>query len=284
MEKKLFSALAGILFTSGIMIPGECYSQNQKAVIKNFLTELPKTGQAEIKSLQKYRMTAVYTNRDLYGNFTSKTRVTGEYTTGNAGDSVAWNNVYVSGSQKYEEPFSQGTKQDYMENFRYVPSEKMVYNEDEFSKFPLNPENVFARNLIWDMMTFEINAWNYWDSLKLNSSYLVPDIKGEFNMAGIGTYFHNKVVILWKGISQFNNELCAVIEFSALDNIIEIKMGQIKTKGTEQYWGTIMVSLRTKNIEQAEMYGGTIQEVEVVGIKDKFLVKTIRELTLDKIQ
>jgi len=284
MEKKLFSALTAILFISWIMIPVESYSQNQKAVIRNFLTELPKSKQSENKSLQKYRMTAVYTNRDLYGNFTSKTRVTGEYTTGYSGDSVAWNNVYISGSQKYEEPFSQGTKQDYMENFRYVPSEKMVYNENEFSKFSLNPENVFARNLIWDMMTFEINAWNYWDSLKLNSSYLVPDIKGEFNMAGIGTYFHNKVVILWKGISQFNNELCAVIEFSALDNIIELKMDQIKTKGTEQYWGTIMVSLRTKNIEQAEMYGGTIQEIEVAGIKDKFLVKTIRELTLDKIQ
>ena len=33
-------------------------------------------------SLQKYRMTAVYTNRDLYGNFTGKTKITGDYTMG----------------------------------------------------------------------------------------------------------------------------------------------------------------------------------------------------------
>jgi len=282
MKKKLFSALAGITLLSGMLFPADCYSQNQNAIIRKYLTALP-SGEPD-KILSKYRMTAVYTNRDLYGNFTSKTKVTGEYSTGYAGDSATWNNVYISVSQNYDEPFSQGAKQEYMENFRYIPSEKMVYNEEEFSKFPSNPENVFARNLIWDMMSFEIYAWNFWDSLKLNSEYLIPGIKGEFNMAAIGTYFHNKVTLLWKGISQFNNELCAVIDFSALDNRIEIKMDQIKTKGTEQYWGTIMVSLRTKNIEQAVMYGGTIQEIEVAGLKDKFLVKTIRELTLDKIQ
>ena len=88
MERKLFSALAGIFFITGIMTPGECYSQNQKAVIRNYLTELPKSGQAENKSPQKYRMTAVYTNRDLYGKFTSKTRVTGDYTSGYAGDEI----------------------------------------------------------------------------------------------------------------------------------------------------------------------------------------------------
>jgi hypothetical protein len=31
------------------------------------------------------------------------------------------------------------------------------------------------------------------------------------------------------------------------------------------------------------MYGGTIQEIEVKGLKDKLLIKTIRELWVDKI-
>jgi len=36
-------------------------------------------------------MTAVYTNRDLYGNFTGKTKVIGDYTSGFENGSVSWN-------------------------------------------------------------------------------------------------------------------------------------------------------------------------------------------------
>jgi hypothetical protein len=171
-----------------------------------------------------------------------------------------------------------------MENFRYIPSSKMVQEPQVFKIFPSSPENIYARNLIWDMMSFEIFAWNYYDSLKLNDPYIIPDITGQFNLADIGKYSHNKIMVTWKGISQINNELRAIIDFIAIDNKIELSMDQIKTKGTEQYWGTILVSLKTKNIEHAVMYSGTMQEIEVKGLKDKFLVKTIRELEVNKIQ
>jgi hypothetical protein len=229
-------------------------------------------------------MTGVYTNRDLYGNFTSKTKVTGDYTRGFPGDSVTWNNIYISGSNNFSEPFPAGKNQEYMENIKYVPSPKMVEEKEAFKNFPSSPENIYARNLIWDMMSFEIFAWTYYDSLKLNDPYIIPDINGQFNMADIGKYSHDKIMLCWKGISEINDELCAVVDFTAIDNKVELSMDQIKTKGTEQYWGTILVSLKTKNIEHAEMYSGTIQEIEVKGMKDKFLVKTIRELEVNRIQ
>ena len=159
-----------------------------------------------------------------------------------------------------------------------------MLKEEAFKNFPVTPENVFARNLIWDMYSFEIFSWPYFGSLKLNVNFVIPDINGKFDMAGIGNYSHNKIMLCWKGISVINNELCAVIDFNAIDNKIELNMDQIKTKGTEQYWGTILLSLKTKNIEHAVMYSGTMQEIEVKGMKDKFLVKTIRELEVDKIQ
>jgi hypothetical protein len=52
----------------------------------------------------------------------------------------------------------------------------------------------------------------------------------------------------------------------------------MKTRGTEQYWGTVWVSLNTGLIGRAVMYSGTIQEIEVAGMDSKFQVKTIREL------
>jgi hypothetical protein len=281
MKNKLFPVVAGVMILSGTLWPALSYGQNQKAVTKKYLTALPSGKPDNIVS--KYRMTAVYTNRDLYGNFTGKMKVTGDYTRGLENGFVTWNNIYIAASDNFSEQFPEGKKQEYMENIKYVPSAKMV-QEDAFKNFPSSPENIYARNLIWDMMSFEIFAWNYYDSLKLNQPYIIPDINGQFDMADIGKYYHNKIILCWKGISEIKGELCTVIEFNAIDNKIELSMDMIKSKGTEQYWGTILISMKTKNIEHGVMYSGTIQEVEVKGLKDKFLIKTIRELEVDKIQ
>jgi len=281
MEKSWNSGLKGLVACLLIIVPLVSNGQSDKSFIKKYLSELPSVKVSN--ALTKYRMTAVYTNRDLYGNFSGKTKVTGDYTSGFPGDTVVWNNVYISASQTFDAPFPQGSKKEYMENFKYVPSPKML-QEDAFKNFPATPENVFARNLIWDMYSFEFFSWPYFDSLKLNEPFIIPDKNGKFEMAGIGNYSHNKIMLCWKGISAVNNELCAIIDFNAIDNKIELNMEQIKTKGTEQYWGTILLSLKTKEIEHAVMYSGTIQEIEVKGMKDKFLAKTIRELTVDIIQ
>jgi hypothetical protein len=280
MKNKLFPLFAGVLILSAIAIPASGYGQNQKAVVKKYLTKLP-SGKPE-NIMSKYRMTAIYTNMDLYGNFTNKMLVTGDYTRGLENDQVSWNNVIISGSNKKSEPFDGGVRQDYMENIMYVPSSKMLETE-AFKNFPVNAENVFARNLIWDMMTIEMFAWDYSDSLKLNQKYVIPKITGEFNMADIGTYEHAGIELCWTGISLMNNKMCAVMEYRAIDNKLKITMEQINTSGTEQYWGTTWISLENKLIEYAEMYGGTIQEIEVKGLKDKLLIKTIRELWVEKI-
>lgn len=281
MKTNLKSGIRGIMVVAIIMIPGFLSGQNQKTIVKKYLTELPSS---EIKNdLQKYRMTAVYTNRDLYGNFTGKTKVSGDYTSGLENSQVRWNNVRIAGSNSFSEPFPEGKKQEYMENMTYVPSSDML-KQDAFKDFPASAENIFARNLIWDMGAIEGFAWLYCDSLKLNQKYVLKDSSEEFDMSDIGNYKHNSIQVCWTGISAFGNRLCAVIEYRAVDNIMSLSMDQINTKGTEQYWGTTWVDLETRQIEYAEMYGGTIQEIEVKGFKDKFLVKTIRELWVEKIQ
>jgi len=281
MKTNLNQVYAGILLSLLFILPVTLKGQGEKAIVKKYLSELPKGHKS--KTTLKYRMTAIYINRDLYGNFTGKTRVTGDYTRGLAGDSVMWNEVYFSGSNNFSEPFTKGTKLDYMQNMKYVPSRKMM-DKESFKNFPGNVESVFARNLVWDMMAIEEFAWNYTDSLKLNKYFVIhPDAHG-FDMAGIGTYSHNNIQIRWDGISAMNNKLCAIIDYRAIDNLLNIDMDQVKGKGTEQYWGTTWVSLSTGEIEFADTYSGTIQEIQVKGMNNKFLVKTIREIRVDKIQ
>lgn len=263
------------------LLPPAGNAQSEKAVVKRYLSELPGTEKSE--EPRKYKMTALYINRDLVGNFTGKSLVTGEYSTGLPGDSVRWNNAYFSESQNIDEPFPKGKKLDYIENFTYLPSSGMMQKED-FRGFPSTPDNIFARNLVWDMLSFEMFAWRYYDSLRLNVPYIVPDVKGEFAMAEIGNYSHRKITLCWEGITQSDGSLCALISFTAADNLLELDMPMIKSKGTEQYWGTILLSLDTKQIEHAVMYSGTMQELTIATMKDKILAKTIRELVVEKIQ
>jgi hypothetical protein len=281
MKKNFKQVFAGILINLLIILPSVSNGQGKKAIEKRYFREIPKVPVST--ALQKYRMTAVYTNRDLYGNFSGKQKITGDYTRGLENGYVAWNNVFISGSNNFSEPFPEGKRQDYMENMKYIPSSKML-EQGAFTNFPKDPQSVFAKNLVWDMGMIEDFAWNYCDSLKLNKIYTIPGISGEFQMADIGTYSHNSIQICWTGISIVNDKICAVLEYRALDNKIEMKMDQIKTKGTEQYWGTTWIALKDKQVERAEIYGGTIQEIEVTGLKDKFLIKTIRELWVEKIQ
>jgi len=281
MKSQVKTIIAGLTTMLMLILPASLRGQSEKSVIRKYLTELPKP--VPYSEIQKYRMTAVYTNRDLYGKFTGKQKISGEYTRGLKEGFVSWSNVFISGSDNFSEPFPVGAKQVYMENFKYIPSSKTL-ESGFFEGFPPSPDAVFAKNLVWDMMMIENFAKDYNDSLKAGRTYHIPEIKGEFQMADIGNYSHNDIQICWTGISAINDKLCAVIEYRALDNIIELSMDAIKTRGTEQYWGTTWIGLESGIIEYAEVYGGTIQEISVKGIENKFLIKTIRELWVEKIR
>lgn len=280
MKTRLFSFLAGALIIGGALMPYNGFSQDDKAFISGYLTSLPKVNTADVQ--RKYRMTTVHINRDLRGAFQSKSRVTGDYTRGFADGHMTWNNVFIAHSGSLNDPFPAGTKQEYIENFSYLPTDNML-SAEVFKNFPANPDNVLARNLIWDMMTFETYAWMYWDSLELNVPHVIRQTDGEFSMAEIGTYNHNVISIFWKGITAIDGELCAVIDFTAIDNLLEIEMDMMSSTGTEQYWGTTWVSLKTRNIEKAVMYGGVMQEIDLRGMPQKLLIKTVRELWLEPI-
>lgn len=108
MKGKLFTVAAGILILTGMQIPPACYSQ--KSLTKKYLTALPSGKPDNDGSLRKYKMTAVYTNLDLYGNFSSKMLVTGDYTKGSKDNTVSWNNVFIAGSNNKTEPFNEGAE------------------------------------------------------------------------------------------------------------------------------------------------------------------------------
>src|ERR1035437_8462887 len=103
-----------IVMTALLVIQSYAYGQTKKSA-ENYLKELSRHLKLNYHgNSQKYKMTAVYNNKDLYGNFMNKTGVTGEYTCGLEGGRVKWNNVYLAHSdtlqlnQPYTVPGAQG--------------------------------------------------------------------------------------------------------------------------------------------------------------------------------
>jgi hypothetical protein len=97
MKKELNLCLAGLLMILLIIVPSISNGQSEKAVIKKYLMKLATVPVSN--TLHKYRITAVYTNMDLYGNFSGKIKVTGDYTRGLEKGFVSWDNVYLQFKQ-----------------------------------------------------------------------------------------------------------------------------------------------------------------------------------------
>jgi hypothetical protein len=277
---RIIAYLAAII----LLTSSACSGQSDQNVIRKYLRNLAEMNPRQDNSMRRLRMTALYINMDKYGNITGKIKVTGDYTRGLENGQSSWNNVYIYTSTGAGENFDDGKRQDYMEGFKYVPSGDML-KASAFPTFPNNVESVFSRNLVWDMMAVEDFAWDYLDHLQLNENYIIEKSPGlSFEMADIGNYSHTDIQIEWSGISEIDNELCANIEYRSLNNKVDINMEQVKTKGTEQYWGNTRISLRTGQVLFGEMYSGTLQEAEVPGFKDKFVIKTVREIKVEKIK
>lgn len=269
-----------VIIISLLSASGTLFGQKKMRADK-YLESLPKHLKLEEKTPQKYLMTAEYFNSDIYGNFRSKIKVTGAYTRGLNNGHVRWNNVVISHSNNKSAPYTSSEQQDYMENMTYLPSTDIL-QESFFKNFSQNANNVFARNLIWDMYAIEGFAWDNFDSLQLNKTSFVENIKGAFEMADIGTYNHDNIELNWLGITTFNNKLCALIEYRSLNNKIALHTNYIKSKGSELYWGKTWISLENKQIEYAEMYSNTLQEIEFQGQTDKLLNSTRRILTVKR--
>jgi hypothetical protein len=234
--------------------------------------------------IQKYKVTTDYFNKDIFGNFFNKQRYQGTYSRGYSDGKVKWNNVTVAASNEEKTDFPVGNQLTYMENFSYAVSPEMMKAES-FPNFP--PTEVDAKNLVWDMMGFEGFAWLYFDSLRLNEYYDSHAFNGKVPMEGVGTFENRNILLKWCGVTVKNGETCAVIEFLAMDNPLDLSVDteyfKLVARGRSHYWGTILVSLSDKQIEQANLHEDVILDMVMPDGK-KQLANSTRWITVEKLK
>ena len=253
----------------------------QQSATTDYLNKLPEDLELKNEVVSKYRMVTDYLDYDLKSIFIKKTRVSGIYTCGLENDFVKWNDVRVSQTTNENGVFPEGIKRDYMEDFTYVPGVEAV-SESFFVEIPQADFQV--RNLIWDRLMFDCFAYWDWDSLQLNSEYLAKNLNGTVNLAGQGNFSNSDIRLTWNGITLRNDEICAVIQYAAMNNPLNIETEGFSMQGRSHYWGDVVVSLEDKEIEHGTMSEDVITDVNIAGQPDNYVGYTVRYITLEKIK
>jgi hypothetical protein len=227
---------------------------------------------------RSYRFTVDYNTANSKGEIILRQRLTGEYTRGLANGEVVWNNVALANAEGPTPAFATAEKQTFMEGFRYPNDLSATMKPDFFKAFP--PTAVIERNLVWDTGMIEQFGQNFFEKLKLNQPYHSASAD-DVNMPGVGTFQNRDLVLEWIGRSQRNGQDCALIEYRAFLNPLEIVNGGMTLKGRSEYWGQIWVSLATKQIEYATLYENVGGELQLAGQNTPQVISVFRIGTLE---
>ena len=209
-----------------------------------------------------YRFTVDYQTADSRGAIVHRQRISGDYTRGLAGGEVEWKNVSQTESEGPTEPLGAAHKRDFMEGLRYRNDLGVTMQPEFFKAFP--PTAVFERNLVWDTGMIELFGQGFFEKLRLNAPYHAlgdQDVK----MPDMGTFHNRDVVLEWVGRSYRNGQDCAVIDYRAFLNPLQVAAGGMTLHARSDYWGQIWVSLKTKQIEYGTLYENVAGEMQLPG-------------------
>lgn len=237
-------------------------------LLSNLLAQsgsLPRGMAVKDNGPRTYRVTMDHTVSDTIGQVVQRQRVSGEYTRGLPGGYAVWKNVTVAESNGPAEISNHGQKREFMEGFRYRTGSAALgetMTPEFFTSFP--PAAIFERNLVWDMGMIELFGQDQFEHLKLNEPYRVLSAQ-DVSMPGVGKFQNRDVHLTWIGRSHRNGNDCAVIDYHAYFNPLEIANAGMTLKGRSHYWGQIWVSLETKQIEHATLQEDVLGEMTLSG-------------------
>jgi hypothetical protein len=227
-----------------------------------------------------YHFSVDYNTANTKGEIVHRQRLTAEYTRGLEGGAVVWNNVAQADADGPTAPFAAPQKRDFMEGFRYHNDPQGTMKPDFFKGFP--PTAVFERNLVWDTGMIELFGQNFFDQLKLNVPH--HSLSNEdVNMPDVGIFRNRDLVLEWIGNSRRNGQDCALIDYHAFFNPLELAVGGMNLKGRSDYWGQIWVSLATKQIEYATIYENVVGEMKLPGRDTTQIINVFRNGTLEPV-
>jgi hypothetical protein len=264
------------LFIAGLALWAVANLVGQSASAQTWI--LPQGKIVKDDGHRTYRFTVDYTTANGKGEILRRQRLTGDYTRGLAGGDVVWQNVAQADADGPTAPFPPAQKRDFMEGFRYHNDLADTLKPGFFKAFP--PASVFERNLVWDTGMIEHFGQDFFAHLKLNEPYHDAS-DDDVIMPEVGTFQNRDVVLEWIGRSQRNGQDCALIQYQAFLNPLQIDNGGMNLKARSSYWGLIWVSLATMQIEYGTLNEIVAGELKLPGQDTTQIINVTRNGTLE---
>ena len=235
--------------------------------------KLPQGASVKESGSRTYRFTVDYSTADIHGRIIELQRVQGDYTRGLPGNKAAWENVAIAQTTQAGGPLGPPQKREFMNGFQYDRKSFDPLAPDFFKGFPDMAVN--ERNLVWDTAMIENFGQEQFEHLVLNQPYHFSTDQ-DVNMPGVGKFHNRDVQLMWAGKSHRNGQDCALIEYNAYFNPLEMAVGGMTFKGRSHYWGQIWVSLKTRQIEYGTLYEDVLGEVKFPGSNAAQVINVFR--------
>jgi hypothetical protein len=243
--------------------------------------ELPQGLTVKEAGPQTYRFTCDYYYLDTKGNLVRRERVSALYTRGLPNGEVRWADVTVAEGKDWADTFGAPQKRGFMEGFTYrrEATQEEMLSPEFFRGFP--PMAMQERNLVWDTAMLEGFGQGQFQNLALNKPYHL-DLSAAIPLAGAGTFQHRDIQLTWMGISPRNGQECALIDYRAFFNRLNVSTPGLNLVGSSHYWGQIWVSLATKQIEYGTLYEAVMGELKLGGQETPQIVNVFRIGTFER--
>lgn len=240
----------------------------------------------ELKSdqIQEYEVALKWQNRKaLHGDVLNTNIATGIYTIMPDGPTANWNSVCLSNLNDFR-----GEKQNIkdltdLEDFSYTTNSTDFLSEDFFTT--INKENRdLAKWLVCDAMQMHGLATYVFDNMSFQEPFypkLLEDYDIQFENWVLFKSTYQKLV--WSGITQHNNEICAIVKFESFYNPVVMDTPEMTFKGRSLYYGEMWISLEDKQVEYSIMIEDVVFRLKSAKMPQPQLLNLQREVVFDKI-
>jgi hypothetical protein len=207
---------------------------------------------------QVYRLTFDYYYVGLDGNVNRRERMSGEYTRDLGRQSVTWHDVTLASSRETD-AFGLAQPRPMMEGFTYPVGAPNMTKPEFFVSIPT--ATLQDKDLVFDARMFEVFGEGEFDHLKPNVAYSFSGNGVSVPLAGAGTFTNRDVQLTLTGTTVRDGVLCAVVDYRALFNPVQLELPNMKMHGRSHYWGQIWVVLPEKRIQYGTLYEDVLGEV-----------------------
>jgi hypothetical protein len=265
------------------LIASFIYGQNN--TIENYFSKLPSEIENKNSEFQEYRVTLKWQNLDaINSSLFDCNAVQAVYKCGLDNGFVSWHDVYISSIENFQQPIGVGNKLNTFDGFTYQPLSDDFLKEGFYKKINAEQRDL-AQWLVSDAMQMHEIGTMFFDSLTFNKEFY-PSLMNNYNIQfENGVLFKSKYQkLIWTGISEYNDEICAIVKFESLYNPLEMDTPDMSLKGRSLYWGEFRISLEDKQVEYVAMVEDVIFKLKSAAFPQEQLVDLQREVTFNKIQ